>query len=89
MTFKDFVYGSIVPIVDFGVVPLLYAFAFLFFLIGIVRLFFNDNEEKRKSGRQFALWGIIGFAVISSVWGLVKVLLSLLPMGAGGGAMQL
>lgn len=81
MTFKDIVYGSIVPIVDFAIIPLLYAFAFLFFLMGIFNLFFTDNEEKRKSGRQFAIWGVIGFAVISSVWGLVRFMLALLQGG--------
>lgn len=82
-TFADMVNGVVVPVIDFAVMPLLYAIAFVVFLIGMVRLFFSDNEEKRKSGRQFALWGIIGFAVLFSIWGIVRLFLTLLP---GGGA---
>ena len=78
MTFASLVYGVIVPMVDSLVVPLLYAIAFLLFIWGIFRYFFNENEEKRKEGRQFALWGIIGFFVLFSVWGLVRILLALL-----------
>lgn len=78
MTFADLVYTIIVPAVDRVVVPFLYAIAFIFFLWGVYSYFFNDNEEKRKEGRQFALWGIIGFAVLFSVWGLVRLLMSIL-----------
>jgi Type IV secretion system pilin len=78
MSFRDLVYGHIVPIADAVIIPFLYAIAFLTFLWGIFTYFFNDNEEKRKDGRQFALWGIIGFFVLFSVWGLVRLLMSLL-----------
>ena len=76
MTFADLVYGTIVPIVDAFIVPLLYSLAFLFTLIGIARFFFSDSDEKRKEGRAFALWSIIALAVMFSVWGLVKILLN-------------
>lgn len=78
MTFAQLVNGTIVPIVDRGIIPLLYALAFLFFLIGVARFFFSEDEESRTKGRQFALWGIIAFAVLFSVWGLVRLLLSVI-----------
>lgn len=78
MTFAAWVYGIVVPIVDGGIIPLLYALAFLFFLIGMARFFFAYSEENRQKGKQFALWGIIGFVVLFSVWGLVKLLLSVI-----------
>lgn len=81
MTFRDFVYGTVVPIVDQGIIPLLYAIAFLVFMYGMARFFFSDNEEKRKEGRAFALWGIIGFFILFSFWGIVQVLLTALPGG--------
>ncbi|HYD93375.1 MAG TPA: hypothetical protein VEB18_02890 [Candidatus Paceibacterota bacterium] len=78
MTFADVVERGILPIVDGLIVPLLYALAFIFFLIGIVRLLFSQSETERSKGRDFALWSVIGFAVIFSVWGLVRVLLSII-----------
>lgn len=78
MSFRELVEGSIVPVVDLAVIPLLYALAFLFFVYGIVRAFFSYNEEKRQEGKKFALWGIIGLVVLFSVWGFVKLLLTAL-----------
>ena len=78
MTFAQLVYGTIVPIVDRGIIPFLYAIAFLFFLFGVARFFFSDSEENRKKGKDFALYGIIGFFVLFSVWGIVKLLLSVI-----------
>lgn len=75
MTFKDLVDGRIVPFIDGILIPFLYAIAFLAFVVGIVKFFFLGGEENRKQGREFALWGIIGFVVLFSLWGLVKILL--------------
>ncbi|MBY0110605.1 pilin [Patescibacteria group bacterium] len=81
MTFAYIVNQEIVPFVDFVVVPLLYAIAFLLFLIGVVRFLFSMEDEKRNEGKKFIFWGIIGFVVLFSVWGLVKLLLSVLTGG--------
>ena len=84
-TFKDIVGGTdtgIVHVIDASLVPLLYAIAFLMFLFGVFRFFFTPSEEARAKGKQFVIWGIIGFVVLFSVWGLVKLLLSALTGGA-------
>ena len=81
-TLRSFVEGDLVGLVDGSIVPFMYMLAFLFFIYGIARSFFSSDEEKRKNGRQFALWGIIGLAVLFTVWGLVKLLLSILTGGA-------
>lgn len=78
MTFADLVERTIVPFVDVVIIPLLYALAFLFFLVGVARYFVTESEEKRKEARQFALWGIIGLVVIFGVWGIVRIFLSIL-----------
>ncbi|MEK7201442.1 MAG: hypothetical protein AAB737_02300 [Patescibacteria group bacterium] len=78
MTFAQLV-DSLVKVVDTAVMPLLYALAFLLFLIGMVRFFFMEGEEGRQKGRVFMLWGMIGFVVLFGVWGIVRLLLSVLP----------
>ncbi|MEK7510912.1 MAG: hypothetical protein AAB582_01610 [Patescibacteria group bacterium] len=82
MTFAGLVDGVIVPLFDKGVIPLLYAIAFIMFLVGIVRYFFFGGEEAREKGKQLIIWGLIGFFVIFSVWGIVKLLLTTLQIGA-------
>jgi hypothetical protein len=77
-SFKDLT-ASIVKLVNDSVVPLVYAIAFILFLIGMVRFFFLGGEEGREKGKAFMLWGIIGFVVMFSVWGIVRLLLTALP----------
>lgn len=76
-TLQEIVDGTIVPLGN-TIIGVLYAFAFIFFLVGMARLFFSDGEENRAKGKQFALWGIIALAVLAATWGLVNVLLRLL-----------
>lgn len=80
MTFKSLVEGSVLPFFNEILIPLLYAIAFIVFLIGLVRYFFFGGDEAREKGRSLLLWGIIGFVVIFSVWGIVNFLLSALRL---------
>ncbi|MDD3662420.1 MAG: hypothetical protein PHT84_00985 [Candidatus Pacebacteria bacterium] len=57
-----------------SVIPFLFSLATVAFIWGIIQYFMNpDNEEKRKKGKSFLLWGLIGLFVMISVWGLVAV----------------
>lgn len=59
------------------VVPLLIAVAVVVFLWGVVQyITAAGDEEKRKSGRQTMIWGIVGLFVMVAVWGLVNILIS-------------
>ena len=77
MTFAEIVDKQIVPLGD-AVVGLLYAIAFIIFLIGMVRYFFTEGEEGRAKGKQLAFWGIIGLVVLFAVWGFVHVMLNII-----------
>jgi hypothetical protein len=56
------------------VVPLLFSLAVVAFIWGIIQFFLNpENEEKRKQGKSFMMWGIIALFVMVSMWGLVAV----------------
>jgi Type IV secretion system pilin len=84
MTFKDFITG-IIGILNTVIVPVIFALAFVTFVWGVMNYFiFNGgNEEKRSEGRQFVFWGILGMAVLFSVWGFVNLLLSTLGITPG------
>lgn len=57
-------------------IPLLFAFALLFFLWGAFNYFVRggSDEEKRKEGTQGMIYGIIGFVLMVSVWGIVNLI---------------
>ena len=77
MTFREFV-ESIIQLLNTSIVPLLFALMLLVFLWGVFQYFFIQREDPaaRAEGTQFMLWGIIGLAVVTSMWGLVNLLLS-------------
>lgn len=79
-TFRGLVDG-IVGFVNTAVLPLLYALALLFFLVGMTRFFFLGGAENREQGKSFMIWGIIGLFVMFSVWGIVNMVLA--TFGAG------
>ena len=57
-----------------GVIPLLFTLATAAFIWGIIQYFLNpENEEKRKNGKSFMIWGLITLFVMVSMWGIVNV----------------
>tara|TARA_B100000508_G_scaffold60333_1_gene47262 strand:- start:306412 stop:306663 length:252 start_codon:yes stop_codon:yes gene_type:complete len=82
MTFKIFV-ELLIKFFNESVIPLLFALMFFIFLWGIFQYFFIKREDPnaRSEGAQFMMWGIIGFAVVISMWGLVRILLKSFGIG--------
>jgi hypothetical protein len=57
-----------------SVVPLLFALATVMFIWGVIDYFLNpENENKRKEGKSFMVWGLVALFVMVSIWGLVSV----------------
>lgn len=67
--------SNIIYLINSVLVPLLFAISFIVFLYGVAKayIFSTGDEEAVKSGHQIILWGLIAFAVMVSVWGLVNV----------------
>lgn len=82
--------NSIINIIYFLFVPAVIAIAFITFLWGVYTYFIlgADSETDREKGKQFILWGIIGFAVIISFWGLVYMASITLGLSPGGAPLQ-
>lgn len=66
---------NIVAFMNETLVPLVFAVAFLVFIYGVFKYFIlgGSNEDKRKEGQQLMLWGIIGFVIMVSLWGIVNL----------------
>lgn len=59
------------------IVPAIITLAIVSFIWGVVQTLLNPtNEEARKKGRAFIMWGIVGLVVITSMWGIVKIFTS-------------
>lgn len=57
-----------------SVVPLLLTLAMVLFIWGIIQFFLSaENEEKRKKGKTFMMWGLISLFVMISMWGIVNI----------------
>ena len=58
-----------------AVIPLLFALALAGFVFGLIKFFLNpDNEEQKKAGKSFMIWGLVTIFVMVSIWGLVGIL---------------
>ncbi len=66
---------TIINVINGVLVPLLFAVSFIVFLYGIARayIFSVGDPERVKEGHKIILWGLIAFAVMISLWGLVNV----------------
>lgn len=66
---------TILYLINAVLVPVLFAIAFIVFLYGVAKayIFSAGEPEKVSEGHKLILWGIIGFVVMISLWGLVNV----------------
>ena len=65
-----------------SVVPLLITVAVVAFIWGVIQAFINpDNEEARKKGKSYMMWGIVALFVITTIWGLVGILSDTFGLG--------
>lgn len=55
-------------------VPILISAAMVMFLWGVLMYVIKSDPESKETARHTMIYGIIGLAVMVSVWGLVRVL---------------
>jgi hypothetical protein len=59
------------------IVPAIITLAIVSFIWGVVQTLLNPtDEEARKKGKTFIMWGIVALVVITSMWGIVKIFTS-------------
>lgn len=58
------------------IIVLLFVLAFLYFLVGIVKLIAGaGNEKVRETGKQNMLWGLVGMFIMFGVFGIINIIL--------------
>ncbi len=66
-------------------IPLLFAFALLYFLYGAFKYFIKGggDEEARAAGTMMMVYAVIGFVLMISIWGIVNIIAGGLFGGRG------
>lgn len=66
------------------IIQILFALALMYFLFGVYGFIKNaDNATERAKSGKAILWGIVGLAVMVSVWGLVAIVAGTFGEGIG------
>jgi NADH:ubiquinone oxidoreductase subunit 2 (subunit N) len=77
----------IINVINNILVPVIFAVAFIVFVWGAFDTFIlgANSEEVKEKGKNLMLWGLIGFFVMVSVWGLVNILTGTVSFGNNSG----
>lgn len=57
-----------------SVVPVLISLGIVYLVWGIVQYMIGDSEEAKTKGKERVIFGLVGLAIIISVWGLVSII---------------
>jgi hypothetical protein len=56
-------------------IGLMFAIAIAVFIWGIVEFIWNaGSEEKRTTGKQHIIWGLVGLFIMSAVAGIIQII---------------
>ena len=56
-------------------ISLLFGLALVYFLWGLAEVVFaGDQEEKRKTGSQHIMWGVVGMFIMVAVYGILNLI---------------
>ncbi len=74
---------EIITLINVVAIPVLFAVAFIVFLYGIFKAYIYSRGDAAEvsEGHRLILWGLIAFAVMISLWGLVNVVVNTFGLG--------
>jgi len=71
----DCIINKVIDQIINPLIPVLIGIGLIVFFWGIIQFVLNaDSEEKRTTGKQHMMWGIIGIFIMVSVWGIIYLL---------------
>lgn len=76
--------GNVDTMIINPLIGLLFALAIVYFLYGVFEFLSNqENEEKKTTGKQHMIWGIIGITIMMGVWTILGILLNTMGISKG------
>lgn len=82
--------GFVITTINNVIVPVLFAVAFIVFLWGAFNTFIlgANSDDVKEKGKSLMLYGLIGFFVMVSIWGLVNILVGTISFSNNTGVTQ-
>lgn len=56
------------------IIPLVFAISLVVFIWGMFRYFIHKGAEDREQGKQLAIWAVVAFVLMVSIWGIVNLI---------------
>jgi uncharacterized membrane protein YidH (DUF202 family) len=76
--------GNVDTMIINPLIGFLFALAIVYFLYGVFEFLSNqENEEKKTTGKQHMIWGIVGITIMMGVWTILGVVLNTLGISKG------
>jgi len=74
---QEFIIG-VSTFINNVLLPFLFALALLFFMYNAFRFFILEGDEKdgREKAKRMALYGVLAFVFLVSIWGIVNLLVN-------------
>lgn len=66
--------GKITTFLNNIVIPLIFALALVVFIWGMFRFFIAKTDSEKDKGKDLAIWAIVAFVLMVSVWGIVNLI---------------
>jgi len=83
MTFQGLV-TQFIQLINGSILPFLFTLAFILFLYGVMMYIFKyDDSKRREEGIKMMTYGIIGLAIMFSIWGLIAILTNFIDPNLG------
>jgi hypothetical protein len=75
--------STVLYLINDVAVPVIFALAFIVFIWGVFKAYILSGGDATavSDGHRLILWGIIGFVVMISLWGLVNLVASTFGLG--------
>lgn len=66
--------GRITTFINNTLIPLVFAIALVVFIWGMFWFFIAKNDSEKDKGKDLAIWAVVAFVLMVSIWGIVNLI---------------
>lgn len=66
--------AKVINFINNVIIPLIFAIALVVFIWGMFRYFISNGAEGAEEGKKLALYAVVGFVLMVSIWGIVNLI---------------